>query len=110
MFTLVSYHMWQKGQYGYHSGVRVAFVKEGRKWLQVVAMDASFKGGLRIYKVKKSELEYMKPLLRKNKPYPMRVALQMFKDFGKVHGRTKGVKRFFKELTAELAAKKKVVT
>lgn len=97
MIELVSYHTYKRVRNGHNSAVRVALVKEGRKWLQVLAIDATAEGGLRMWKVLKSDRGYMTPLLRKGKPYPMKRALKTFRNFAKAHGATKGATKFLKE-------------
>lgn len=93
--------------YRTNEGVRSAFVKHGHKWLQVLAIDAGERSGLRIYQVPKTEERYMRPLLRKGKPYPISRALKVFKNFGKTHGMSKGVKKFLTEVAGETKATKK---
>lgn len=105
MIRLLQYHTWQKVRGGYTSSFRCVLVKEGRKWLQVVALDASPDGGLRVWKVPMSDERYMKPLLRKGKPYPMARALQTFRSLAKTHGITKGAKKLLKEASREQKGK-----
>lgn len=106
MIELVRYHTLRPAQNGGRtSSVRVALVKEQRKWLYVLAIDAMPDSGLRIWKVDKSERKYMKPLMRGRKPYPIKRALPTFRRFGKTHGMTKAVKKFLKEASHEQKAK-----
>ena len=83
----------------YHSqiGMRSVLVREGRKWLQVLAIDANKKGGMTIWKVPKGDLRFMTPLMRKGKPYPMSRALTVFRRVGRSHGITKGAMKIIKE-------------
>ena len=111
MIELVSYHTWQPvaGKPGrYQSAVRCAFVKTGTKWLQVLAIDASARGGMRVWKVAKSEKEYMTPLtLGKNKrEYPIRRALKHFRHCAKAQGITRAGKKLLKEVASEIKAAK----
>ncbi len=106
MIELVSYHTMQPvaGQPGrYQSAVRVAFVKTGRKWLQVLAIDSSARGGMRLWRVAKDEARYMKPLtLGKNKrPYPISRALKNFRHCAKAQGITKGGTKLLREVARE---------
>ena len=106
MIELVRYHTLRPARNGGKtSSVRVALVKESRKWLYVLAIDAMPDSGLRIWKVDKAERKYMKPLMRKGKPYPIKRALPTFRRFGKTHGMTKAVKRFLKEASNEQKAR-----
>ena len=103
---LVQYHTFQKGRTGHNSSVRVALVKAGHKWLQVLAIDATTDGGLRVWKVRKDEEQYMWPLRRKGKPYPMARALGEFRKFAKEHGISKSAKKLLKEAGREEKARK----
>ncbi len=94
---LVSYHTWLKVSKGYQSAIRSAFVKTGRKWLKVVMIDATSDGGMRVWKVPLSDQQFMTPLMRKGKPYPVSRALKIFKRVGKTHGITKAAKNILKE-------------
>lgn len=98
---LMRYHTWQKVRNGYNSAMRVAFVKPGRKWMKVVALDATAEGGLRVWRVRVSERQYMKPLLRKGKPYNVARALRTFRNMGATHGITKGAKKLLAEVSRE---------
>jgi len=101
MIELVTYHTFRKVRNGYESAVRCAFVKRGRKWLQVLCIDATTSGGLKLWKVPLSDEQYMKPLLRKGKPYPVSRALKSFRKMGKTHGISKGAKKLLKEVAAQ---------
>ena len=101
MIDLVRYHTMRPARGGgLTSSVRVALVKEGRKFLQVVALDATADGGLRIWKEKKTERKYMKPLMHGNRPYNMNRALVVFRRFAKSHGCTKGARKILREAAA----------
>lgn len=100
---LVRYHTYQKVRHGYNSAVRVAFVKSGPKWLKVVALDASADGGLRVWKVRADERQYMTPLLRKGKPYNIKRALRTFRSLAATHGITRGAKKLLAEVSAQHA-------
>lgn len=78
-------------------GVRNALVKDGRKWMKVLYIDATKTGGMTMRKVPQSDRRFMTPLLRKGKPYPMSRALTVFRRFAKSHGATKTAKRFITE-------------
>ena len=106
MIELVRYHTFQKMGVHINSNVRVALVKEGRKWLQVIAIDTSGNGGLRVWRVPKSEHKYMKTLMRGSQVYPMKRALVTFRRFGKTHGITKGAMKILKEAANEQKKKK----
>lgn len=106
MIRLVRYHTWHKVAYGYESAVRCAFVKEGRKWLQVVALDATVNGGVRVWRVAKSEEAHMIPLMRKGKPYPVKRALKGFRRMAKSHGISKGAINLLREAARENKATK----
>lgn len=106
MIKLVSYHTWHKVAYGHESAVRCAFVKTGRKWLQVVAMDATANGGLRVWRVPLSHEGRMKPLLKNGKPYPVARALTSFRRIGKSHGISKGASKLLREVARENKIKK----
>ncbi len=115
MIELVSYHTMQPvaGQPGrYQSAVRVAFVKTGTKWLQVLAIDSSARGGMRVWKVAMSEEQYMKPItIGKNKrPYPISRALKHFKHCAKAQGITKAGKKLLKEVARENKTAKESAT
>lgn len=97
MIALVQYHTWQRVRNGHNSSFRSALVRQGKKWLQVVAIDATAEGGLRVWKVPKSDERYMKPLLLNGKPYPMARALKVFRSMAKTHGITKGAKKLLRE-------------
>jgi hypothetical protein len=104
MIELVQYFTWKKVRGGYESASRVAFVKHGgRKWLQVLCIDATASGGMKLWKVPLSDTQYMRPLLRKGKPYPMKRALVSFRRMGKTHGITKGAKKLLKEASAQIS-------
>lgn len=101
MITLVRYHTWQKVKGGYNSSIRSALVKEGTKWLQVIAIDATPDGGLKVWKVPKSDKQYMTPLLRNGKPYLMSRALKIFRSLAATHGISNGAKKLLKEASRE---------
>lgn len=102
MIELVTYHTFRKVRGGYESAVRCALVRHGgRKWLQVLCIDATTSGGMKLWKVPLTDTQYMKPLLRKGKPYPMSRALKVFRKVGKTHGITKGAKKLLKEANAQ---------
>lgn len=102
MIELVSYHTFRKVRNGYESAVRCAFVKHGgRKWLHVLCIDATTSGGMKLWKVPLADTKYMKPLLRKGKPYPVARALKSFRKMGKTHGISKGAKKLLKEVSAQ---------
>lgn len=102
MIELVRYHTWHKVRGGYESANRVALVKHGgRKWLQVLAIDANTNSGLRLWKVPLTDTKHMTPLMRGRKPYPMSRALAAFRRMGKTHGITKGAKKLIKEAARE---------
>ena len=106
MIELVRYHTWQRVRNGHNSSFRVALVKKGHKWMQVVAIDTTTEGGLRVWKVKATEEEYMQPLLRGTREYPMNRALTTFRKFAKEHGATKGAMKILKEASSEYKANK----
>ena len=97
MITLARYHTWQKVRGGHNSSFRCVLVKEGTKWLQVVAIDATPDGGIKVWKVPKSDFKYMTPLLRNDKPYPMSRALKAFRSLAATHGISNGAKKILKE-------------
>lgn len=101
MIKLVTYHTWQSVRGGRSSGFRTALVKKGNKWMQVVAMDATPDGGLKVWKVPVADEQFMKPLLRNGKPYPMARALKRFRSLGATHGITKAAKKILKEAAHE---------
>lgn len=101
MIALVRYHTYHKGRSGYESCVRTAFVKRGRKWLQVLCIDATASGGMKLWKVPLTDEQYMQPLLLKGKPYPMSRAIKRFRKMGKTHGISKGAKKLLKEAGAQ---------
>ncbi len=97
MIKLMTYHT--------DSGaVRNALVKEGHKWLQVLMIDAGSNSGLSVVKVPRSDLRYMKPLMRGKNEYPISRALGSFRRMIKSHGATKTAKRFVKEVAREQKA------
>lgn len=96
MIELVRYHTQRDDE----SCIRVALVKTGRKWLQVVALTGG-KGGVRVWKVRKTDARFMTPLMRGNKPYPMGRALKTFRSMARSHGITKGANRILKEAGRE---------
>lgn len=106
MIALVQYHTWHRVRNGHESAFRVALVKRGRKWLQVLAIDATTSGGLKLWKVPLADEKYMQPLLRKGKAYPMSRALAGFRRMAKTHGISKGAKRLLKEAGREDKARK----
>lgn len=95
MIELVQYHTLRDDE----CCKRVALVKEGRKWLFVLALTAG-RGGMSLWKVEKSERRFMKPLMRNNKPYPMSRALKSFRKMVRTHGATKGAKKLIREAAA----------
>jgi hypothetical protein len=101
MIELVSYHTFRKVRNGYESAVRCAFIKRGTKWAQVLCIDATSSGGLKLWKVPLSDDQYMRPLLRKGKPYPVARAIKSFRKMGKTHGISKGAKKLLKEVAAQ---------
>ncbi len=102
MIELVQYHYFKKVRNGYESCVRSAFVKHGgRKWLQVLVIDATASGGMKLWKVPLTDTQYMKPLLRKGKPYPIKRAVGIMRGMGKTHGISKGAKKLLKEVAAQ---------
>jgi hypothetical protein len=101
MIELVSYHTWYRGRKGYESCFRTAFVKRGRKWIQVLCIDATAGGGMRLWKVPLSDEKYMRPLLRKGKPYPISRAVKSFRRVGRTHGISKGAKKLLTEVSAQ---------
>lgn len=102
MIELVRYHTWKRVRNnGVESAVRTAFVKRGRKWMQVLCIDATTTGGLKLWKVPLSDEQYMRPLLRKGKPYPFKRALKTFRAMGKTHGISKGAKKLLREASAQ---------
>ena len=107
MIRLVQYHTWQQVRGGHNSSFRTALVKtRGKKWLQVVALDASQDGGLRVWKVPVSDARYMTPLLFRGKPYPMSRALKTFRSLAATHGITKGARKILKEASSEIKTNK----
>ena len=106
MIRLVEYHTWQTVRGGHNSSFRSALVKTGRKWLQVVALDATTADGIRVWRVPKSELKYMNPLLYRGKPYPMSRGLKTFRSLGATHGITKGALKILREASNEIKANK----
>ena len=86
--------------------VRSALVKRGTKWMQVVAIDATSTGGLKVWKVPMSDGRFMTPLTRKGKLYPMARALRNFRNLAKTHGCSKAAKKLLKEATREDKANK----
>jgi len=103
MIELVSYHTWKKVRNGFESCVRCAFVKRGNKWAQVLCIDATASGGMKLWKVPLTDEQYMRPLLRKGKPYPVSRALKTFRAMGKTHGISKGAKKLLKEVAQQHA-------
>ena len=101
MIELVQYHYMHKVRGGYESGIRSAFIKRGTKWMQVLCIDATASGGMKLWKVPLTDEQYMRPLLRKGKPYPVKRAIKIFRDFGKTHGISKGAKKLLKEVAAQ---------
>jgi len=101
MIELVSYHTWHKVRNGFESAVRVALVKRGNKWAQVLCIDATSSGGLKLWKVPLTDEQHMRPLLLKGKPYPVSRALKSFRKMGKTHGISKGAKKLLKEVAAQ---------
>jgi hypothetical protein len=101
MIELVSYHTFRKVRNGYESAVRCAFVRRGRKWMQVLCIDATTTGGMKLWKVPLSDEQYMRPLLRKGKAYPVKKAIKSFRAMGKTHGISKGAKKLLKEVAAQ---------
>lgn len=101
MIELVLYHTFHKVRGGFESAQRVAFIKKGKKWIQVLAIDASSSGGMKMWKEPIAHEANMKPLLYKGKPYPVNRALKVFRKVGKTHGITKSAKAFLKEAGRE---------
>ncbi len=89
--------------------VRSALIKRGNKWMQVVAIDATSKGGLKVWKVPMSDEKFMTPLTRNGKPYPMTRALRTFRNLAKTHGCSKAAKKLIKEATREDKENKNLV-
>jgi len=85
-------------QYATESGVRTAFVREQRKWIQVLIMDGK---NITVRKVPKSEARYMCELVYKRQPYPIKRALKTFRKFGRKHGMSRSAKIFLREVTKE---------
>ena len=105
MIELVQYRTWHKVRGGFESAVRSALVRTGgSKWLQVVAIDATTSGGLKLWKVPLADTKHMQPLLLKGKPYPMARALKTFRKMGKTHGISKGAKKLLKEASAQCSS------
>jgi hypothetical protein len=76
---------WYDGQW------RTAIIaKEGRKFMYVIVFDS---GGVRLKRIKRTERRYMKPLMYKGKPYPIRRAVRRYRQFGRDYGITKGAYR-----------------
>ena len=69
--------------------------------MQVVALDATPDGGLRIWRVPVSEVKFMTPLLFRGKPYPMSRALKTFRSLASTHGITQGARKILKEAAAQ---------
>jgi len=101
MIDLVSYHTWHRVRNGFESSVRCAFIKRGTKWIQVLCIDATSTGGMKLWKVPLSDEQYMRPLLLKGKAYPISRALKSFRAMGKTHGISKGAKKLLKEVAAQ---------
>ena len=101
MIELVRYHTWKRVRDGHESCVRSAFIKRGRKWMQVLCIDATASGGMKLWKVPLSDEKYMRPLLRKGKPYPFKRAIRIMRGIGKTHGISKGAKKLLKEAYAQ---------
>ena len=74
--------------------------------MQVVALDATPDGGLRVWRVPKSDERYMIPLLHRGKPYPMSRALKTFRSLAATHGITKSARNILKEASSEIKANK----
>jgi hypothetical protein len=106
MIKLVRYHSWHKVRHGYETAFRVALVKTGRKWLYVLALDATTSGGLKLWKVPLTDAKYMQPLMRGRKLYPMSRALAGFKRLAATHGISKSAKKLLKEARREQKAEK----
>ena len=101
MIELVSYHTWKRVRNGVESAVRCAFIKRGTKWMQVLCIDATASGGMKLWKVPLSDEQYMRPLLRKGKPYPVNRAVKRFRAMGKTHGISKGAKKLLREVSTQ---------
>ena len=109
MIELVQYQTWHRVRGGFESARRVALVKKGgSKWLHVLAIDATASGGLKLWKVPLTDVEYMQPLMLKGKPYPMARALKTFRSMGNTHGISKGAKKLIKEAGREHKENKKL--
>lgn len=107
MIELVQYHTWHRVRGGFESAQRVALVKKGgSKWLHVLAIDATTSGGLKLWKVPLTDVEYMQPLMLRGKPYPIARALKGFRRIGKTHGISNGAKKLIKEAAREHKANK----
>ena len=106
MIELVRYHTWHKGRFGFESAYRIALVKKGRKWLHVLAIDATTSGGLKLWKVPLADAKYMQPLMKGRKPYPINLALKTFRNVGKTHGISKSAMKLLKEASRESKAGK----
>ena len=101
MIELVQYHTLHKVRNGFESAVRCAFIKRGTKWMHVLCIDATASGGLKLWKVPLTDEQYMRPLLLKGKPYPVKRAIKSFRSMGKTHGISKGAKKLLKEVAAQ---------
>jgi hypothetical protein len=88
MIELVRYHT--------DNGIRSAFVKQGRKFIKVVEIDAP----IRVRKVPVSDGRYMKPLLRNGEAYSVTRAVNKFLKAGRSLGITDGARRILKEAKA----------
>ncbi len=89
MVELRSYHTEQ--------GVKVALVLSGRKWLQVMVMD----GPLTVRRVRICEAKHMTDIVRRGAPYPMHRALKVFRGHGRLHGYTKGARKFLRQASSQ---------
>jgi hypothetical protein len=89
MVELRSYHTEQ--------GVKTALVLRGRKWLQVLLLD----GALTVRRVRIGESKHMTDIVRRGQPYPMQRALKVFRLHGRLHGYTKGARKFLSKASAQ---------
>ena len=77
----------------YHSSDNCAtalVVKEARLYMYIIQVEAS---GLRIRKIPKTEARYFSDLEYKGKPYPVKRAVRLYKQYGKTYGITKAARK-----------------
>ena len=93
MFTIQSYKLVTGAQYTtlLHEPDRKT------KWLRVLIMRPG--KALCMEKILACELEHMRQIEHKSKPYPLKRALKIFRRFAKSHGANKSAKSFLKEAT-----------